>query len=91
MGDVIVYTGANNYVLFSRLMHFLHIRPVDEEVLKELMPEGWYPEKVSSSSEASQVYDRAVKTMSKQIKCTIQFLFFYCTNLRQLKHDSAFL
>ena len=49
------------------ILHFIHIRPVDEEVLKELMPEGWYAEKGPANSHAHRQFEAAIKTMSQHI------------------------
>ncbi|CAG7734881.1 unnamed protein product [Allacma fusca] len=68
----------------NRLMHFLHIRPVDEEVLKELIPEGWYTEKEPENSDAGRAYNNAIQLMSHHIalleNLQIQFLKTLMTN-----------
>lgn len=37
-------------------MHFLHIRPVDDEVLKIMMPNAWWPGKTDMEDPEAKEY-----------------------------------
>lgn len=51
--------------MFDRLMHFLHIRPVDETVLKEVIPETWWPGK--SGEDSRQAYENSCLNIQNRI------------------------
>lgn len=48
-------------------MHFLHIRPMDETVLKEVIPETWWPGKSADNSSSATTYESTCQTIQDRI------------------------
>ncbi|CAL8088738.1 unnamed protein product [Orchesella dallaii] len=57
------------YLLFdkTKLMHFLHVRPMDETVLKEIIPETWWPGKSPENSSSAVSYENTCRSIQQKI------------------------
>ncbi len=48
-------------------MHFLHIRPMDETVLKEVIPDAWWPGKSAANSSSATAYESTCQTIQDRV------------------------
>jgi len=55
-------------------MHFLHIRPMDETVLKEIIPETWWPGKSAENSSGAVTYENTCRSIQQKISGMINSL-----------------
>lgn len=55
-----------NFV-FSRLVHFLHVRPMDDTIIAHNVPETWWPGKGPESSADAKAYERACAAIQQQV------------------------
>lgn len=60
-------------------MHFLHIRPMDETVLKEVIPDTWWPGKFAdNNSDSANAYESTCQTIQDRITGRIiSYLFVH--------------
>jgi hypothetical protein len=49
-------------------MHFLHIKPVDEDVLKAVIPNGWFPGKSDRTSKEAIAHEIACNVIQERIR-----------------------
>lgn len=48
-------------------MQFLHVRPMDEQILKEIIPETWWPGKSPETSDSAISYKNVCKTIQDHV------------------------